>query len=237
MNTPLKLRHRIVPAVAGVAVVALLAAAGWHGYQAVISQPLKRVIFAGDLDRLPHADLDALAAAVQAAERPSLASVREAARRVPWVREATVRRRFPDGVEITFEAHEALARWDERSLVSRRGEIFAAEGAAALPRMRGPEGAAPAMAGEYPAIVTALAPIGSPVAELRLSARGAWEVLLENGLAIELGRGDWSLRARRFAAAWPRLAEEARATRYADLRYPNGFALRGTAEITTPRKK
>jgi cell division protein FtsQ len=82
------------------------------------------------------------------------------------------------------------------------------------------------MAAEYPAFVGALAPLASPVRELRLSARGAWAVLLDNGMAIELGRGDWRARAQRFVAAWPRLPDEARATRYADLRYPNGFALR-----------
>ena len=226
MSAPAKLRHRIVPAIAGMAVLGLLAAAGWHGYRAALAQPLKRVIFAGDVDRLPHADLDALSHAVLAGDAPGLAAIREAARRVPWVREATVRRQFPDAVEVTFEAHEALARWNERSLVSRRGEVFAAVGAGLLPRFRGPEAAAAAMTAEYPAIVAALAPLGSPVKELRLSARGAWEVVLEGGLTVELGRGDWKARAQRFAAAWPRLAEDARATRYADLRYPNGFALR-----------
>lgn len=226
MNAPVKLRHRVVPAVAGVAVIASLAIAGWHGYQALVSQPVKRVIFAGELDRLPHADLDALSQAVMSAERPGLAAIREAARRVPWARDAAVRRQFPDAVEITFEAHAALARWNDRQLVSQRGEVFTAEDGGAMPRFRGPEGAAAAMAAEYPAFVGALAPLASPVKELRLSARGAWGVILDNGMAIELGRGDWRARAQRFVAAWARLPEEARATRYADLRYPNGFALR-----------
>ena len=231
-----KLGPRILSALAGVAVAAVLVAIGWHGYGALVAQPVKRVIFAGDLDRLPHADLDALSHAVQAAERPGLAAIREAARRVPWVRDAAVRRQFPDAIEITFEAHAALARWNDRQLVSVRGEVFTAEDAAVLPRFRGPEGAAAAMTAEYPAFVAALAALGSPVRELRLSARGAWEVTLDNGLAVELGRGDWQARAQRFAAAWPRLAEEARATRYADLRYPNGFALRGvTLSPTLPQ--
>ncbi len=228
MSAPVKLRHRIVPAIAGIAVLGLLAVAGWHGYRAALMQPIKRVNFAGDVERLPHADLDALSHAVLSAEALDLAAIRAAARRVPWVREATVRRQFPDAVEVTFEAHQALARWSERELVSTRGEVFTAvaAGAGTLPRFRGPEGAAGAMTAEYPAIAAALAPLGGPLKELHLSARGAWGGVLEGGLAIELGRGDWKARAQRFAAAWPRLAEEARTTRYADLRYPNGFALR-----------
>jgi cell division protein FtsQ len=232
--TPVKLRRRLVPIVAGLAVVCALGAAGWQGYSAVMTQPFKRVVFAGDLDRLPHADLDALSRSVQSAERPSLDAVRDAARRVPWVRDANVRRQFPDAVEITFQAHEAFARWNDRELVSRRGEVFAAEGAGKLPRLRGPDGSAATLVAEFPDFAAVLEPLGSPIAELRLSKRGAWEVLLENGLAVELGRGDWKPRALRFAAAWPGLAEETRAARYADLRYPNGFALRVAAVTLSP---
>ena len=228
MTAPVKLRQRIVPAIAAIAVMAALAAVSWQGYRAVLAQPVKRVVFAGDLDRLPQAELESLSQAVQKAERPALEAVRDAARKVSWVREASVRRRFPDAIEIRFEAHEALARWNERGLVSRRGEVFAAEDASELPHFRGPEGGAAAMVAEYPAFVTAFAPLGAAVRELRLTARGAWEVRLANGLTVALGRGDWQARAQRFAAAWPALSEEARATRYADLRYPNGFALRGT---------
>jgi cell division protein FtsQ len=219
--------RRIVPAVAAVAVTAGLGMGALQGYQYVASQPLKRVVFAGDVDRLPHAELDALALAVQSSgpESATLASVRAAARRVTWVRDAAVRRRFPDTVEITFEAHEALARWSETQLVSTRGEVFAAESPATLPRFRGPEGAAAAMAREYPSLMALLAPLASPIAELRLSARGAWEVALASGLTLELGRGELAARLERFVAAWPRLAVD---TKYADLRYPNGFALRAT---------
>jgi cell division protein FtsQ len=221
-------RRRIVPAVAAAAVTSLIAGAAWQGYRFVASQPLKRVVFAGDLDRLPHADLEALAHAVQSAGPGgvTLASVREAARKVPWVRDATVRRRFPDAVEITFEAHEALARWSDNQLVSTRGEVFTAADAAALPRFRGPEGAAPAMALEYPAMVQLLAPLASPIVELRLSARGAWQVVLASGLTLELGRGDVQPRAELFVAAWPQLAAKAVESPYADLRYANGFALK-----------
>jgi cell division protein FtsQ len=70
------------------------------------------------------------------------------------------------------------------------------------------------------------------VAELRLTPRGAWHAVLDSGLSVALGRGEWGPRAARFAAAWPQLAEEARSATYADLRYPGGFALKRAATLT-----
>ncbi len=234
MSAPVPIGRRVLAGIGALAVVGAIAATGWYGYHAILAQPVKRVVFAGDLDRLPHAELDALSQAIQAAPSGSvtLATVREAARRVPWVREVNVRRLFPDAVEITFHAHEAFARWNDNQLVSPLGDVFTAEDAAKLPRLRGPEGAGAAVIAEYRALVPILAPV-SPIAELRLSARGAWQVLLESGLTLELGRADTQPRAERLAAAWPQVAERAALSRYADLRYPNGFVL-GTRTASTP---
>ncbi len=134
----------------------------------------------------------------------SLAAVRDSARRIPWVRDAAVRRRFPAGLEVTLEAHDVLARWNGAVLVSTRGEVFTAPYAGTLPRFVGPDGAADLMARQYLPIARALAPLASPVAELRLSARGAWQVALASGLVLELGRTDMQERIERFVAAWPR---------------------------------
>lgn len=230
VKAPAPLGRRIAAGIGAVAVMAAIVFAGWQGYRAILEQPVKRVVFAGELDRLPHAELDALSLAIQSAPSGSvtLATVREAAKRVPWVREAAVRRQFPDAIEITFTAHEAFARWNDNQLVSPAGEVFNAEDAAKLPRLRGPEGSGAAVIAEYRSLVPALAPVGSPIAELRLSARGAWQVLLESGLVLELGRADTAARVQRLAAAWPQVAARAAESRYADLRYPNGFVL-GTA--------
>ncbi|HSN19244.1 MAG TPA: cell division protein FtsQ/DivIB [Usitatibacter sp.] len=221
-------RRRIVPAVAAVAVIASLAAGGWYGYRELAARPIAHVAFGGDVGRLPRAELDAFARSLRGVPAGSvtLGAVREAARRIPWVRDAAVRRRFPDGLEVTFEAYDALARWGAGRLVSARGEVFDAAFDGKLPRFQGPEGSAPAMVQQYRALVPMLAPLASPVAELRLSPRGAWQVLLDSGLFLELGRGDVAPRVERFVAAWPGLAARGVATKHADLRYANGFALR-----------
>ncbi|HXS53545.1 MAG TPA: cell division protein FtsQ/DivIB [Usitatibacter sp.] len=223
-----RVRSRVLPAMAAAAVIGALAAGGGYGYRVLAARPIAHVELAGDVARIPPRDLDAFARSLRgvAAGSVSLAAVREAARRMPWVRDASVRRRFPDGLEVTFVAYQALARWGASALVSAQGEVFTAPYEGKLPRFQGPDGSAPTMALEYSAIAPMLAPLASPIAELRLSARGAWQVLLDSGLVLELGRGDVAPRIQRFVAAWPGLAARGVQTRHADLRYANGFALR-----------
>lgn len=226
MNAPAP--RRIVPATAAAVVAAALAAGAWYAFESISTQPIREVTFAGELSRVPRADLEAFANSVRGASPAgaSLAAVREAAKRMPWVRDASVRRRFPDAVQVTLETYEPLARWGEASLVSTKGEVFNAEYTGFLPRFSGPDGSAAQVAAMYPAIARALAPLASAVTDLNFSPRGAWQVVLESGLTLEVGRADVEARLQRFAAAWPQLASEGVASRHADLRYANGFALR-----------
>ena len=224
---PSSLRSRVLPATATLLVLTAIAGGAWYGFDAISSQPIKSVVFAGDLKRVARSDLDAFALGVQglSASGATLDAVRDAARKIAWVRDASVRRRFPDSIEVTLEAHEPLARWSEGALVSPRGEIFNAEYDGFLPRFKGPEGSAAQMMREFPAIRGAVEPLASAVTEIRLSPRGAWQVVLESGLTLDLGRGDIHPRLVRFIAAWPQLAAQGVETRHADLRYANGFAM------------
>jgi len=226
--------RRILAGVAAVTVGALLAVGAWQGYRAVLAQPLRHVVFEGELDRLSQVELDALTRAIQEAPGgASMEAVRKAARKVPWVRDAAVRRRWPDTVVITFVVHEPVARWGDGRLVSAQGVLFAADDATERPRLVGPEGSAPEMVARWPEIARAVAPIGSPLVRLELSPRGAWQATLASGFVLELGRVDMVARAERFAAAWSRLAEQGAIGPVADLRYPNGFALKRAADVKT----
>ncbi|HZZ94787.1 MAG TPA: cell division protein FtsQ/DivIB [Usitatibacter sp.] len=220
---------RTLSVTAAIVVAGALAGAGWEGYRVLAARPVEHVSFAGDTARVARSDLVALAADVRG--MASLDAMRERARQVPWVRDAAVRRQFPDGVEIELEAFDAIARWGDGALLSSRGEIFRAPFGGALPRIRAPEGMAATVVALLPDVRAALKPIPDAIADIAISPRGAWHVTLASGLVLEVGRADIAPRLQRFASAWPQLAAAGAEARHADLRYANGFALRRVAEV------
>jgi cell division protein FtsQ len=157
---------------------------------------------------------------------------------VPWVRRATVRRVWPDRLAVRLEEHVAAAHWITSDgadrLVNTHGEVFEANVGDVeddnLPRLAGPRGSAARVLAMHRALAVALAPLDGAVATLRLSARGSWRVELDGGVAIELGRGDADevvARAARFARTLPQVMQTyQRPLLHADLRHPDGYAVR-----------
>jgi cell division protein FtsQ len=212
----------------GVAVAGAMAAALWSGYDALARGPVRQVIFTGDIQRVARADLERLVVAVQGtAAEP--AAVRDAAKSLPWVREATVRHHFPNALEVAIEAHVPAARWRDGQLVNTHGELFSATTEAKLPRLSGPDGSAADMLRTFGDISASLKPAALEIAELRLSARRAWQVVLSSGLVVELGRNELQLRLSRFLSVLPQLGGQVEGYAHADLRYANGIALRRPA--------
>ena len=63
--------------------------------------------------------------------------------------------------------------------------------------------------------------------QVQVSARGAWQIRLESGLTLELGRERVEPRLDRFIAFYDRTINQLqRKLDYVDLRYPNGYAVR-----------
>jgi len=156
-----------------------------------------------------------------------LDAVGSAFRRLPWVRNVELRRRWPDRLEVTLEEHLPLARWATAGLVNTHGELFEAEYPGPLPVFTGPAGAAKEMAIQYEYFRRGLAGIAERPAEVQVSPRRAWRLKLESGLTLALGRERIEARFDRFVAAYERaVATLAQPIEYVDLRYSNGFAVR-----------
>jgi cell division protein FtsQ len=156
----------------------------------------------------------------------NLPRLRGAFEKLPWVREVKLRRHCPDRLEVRITEHVALARWGSAALVNTQGELFQAAYDGNLPVFVGPPGTSKEIAIQYEFFRRNLAAIGAPVL-VQLSARRAWQVKLENGMTLQLGRDDVEARLSRFLAVHDRtVGALARRIDYVDLRYPNGFAVR-----------
>lgn len=176
---------------------------------------------------------------------------RQAFESVPWVRRAVVRRVWPDGLAVTLEEHQAAALWqgeDRRSdrLVNTFGEVFEANVGdvedEALPTLAGADERSVQMLAMLRRLAPTLAPLQQQVQTLRLTSRGSWRAELDGGATLELGRGSdeqVAERVDRFARTYAQAAGRfqapgapERALLGADLRHPDGYALR-LAGITT----
>lgn len=70
-----------------------------------------------------------------------------------------------------------------------------------------------------------LQPLNQSIAQISLSPRRAWQLRLENGVVLELGKDQVPQRLARFVEVYPySLATLPAMPRYVDLRYRNGFA-------------
>ncbi len=156
-----------------------------------------------------------------------LAAARSSFETLPWVRRVEVRRQWPDRLDIKLEEHLPLARWGSAALVNSHGEVFRAAYDGKLPLFVGPDGAAKEVAIQYDYFRRSLAAIGKIPQRVQVSPRRAWQVQLEDGLTLELGRDQVEARLARFVAAYDRtLGQLGRRIDYVDLRYANGFAVR-----------
>ena len=156
-----------------------------------------------------------------------LAAAAAAFQKLTWVRRADVRRQWPAALEVAIEEHVALARWGSKALVNTHGEVFAGKHGGELPLFFGPEGMAREITIQYRYFVRSLEAIGAAPVQVRVSPRRAWQLKLDNGLTLELGREQVEARLARFVGAYERtLGRLGRRIEHVDLRYGNGFAVR-----------
>ena len=152
--------------------------------------------------------------------------IRRALENLPGTAEAVVRR---GARKMTAELRprRPLARWADGGLVSARGARYAGESSTPLPIFSGVETRVAEMAEFYDSARKILAERGMALAQLDLSAGGDWRVVVENGVAVYLGRESPRARLRRFAAHYSAVSAMYARVETADMRYGRGFAVRG----------
>jgi len=228
--------RRIGSGLLGFAVVAAFA---WL-IVAALDQPIDRVGVQGRFQRVSAMEVEqAVRERTQEAGLVTidLETLQTAIEALPWVDTASVGRSWPRGLQVRIVEQVAAARWGANGLLNARGELFLSESRfipPELPRLSGPRGTEGLVAQRYLAIQGRLIEGGVRIAALRLDARGAWEIDLDNGVRVRLGRRQVDERFERFVAAALRLVVQRSAEMaYVDMRYTNGFAVgwRGNTKV------
>ncbi|MBQ4833858.1 cell division protein FtsQ/DivIB [Pseudoalteromonas sp. MMG010] len=148
---------------------------------------------------------------------------------LPWVETVSVRKQWPDTLQVFVVEHEAVAYWNSDLLLNRSGEAFQASSdklSASLPQLYGPEGSEIEAWVAFKQFEEMLKVNNLTLSSLALSERFSWQLWLDNGLLLNLGRKDKAKRVQRFIDVYPRMEKREDAVINAvDLRYDTGLAV------------
>ena len=168
---------------------------------------------------------------------------------MPWVADVSIRRVWPDKLNMVVTEEVPLARWGEDALINIGGGVFrppSLDGHLGLVKLDGPAGSEQRVVEFLQTSVPAARARDLQIREIRLDERRHWWVLFDDGLTLSLGRENVGYRLSQFFRVYPSLiAQPARRPERIDMRYAHGFAVRwrepaaqGTAahEVKTQEK-
>ena len=146
-----------------------------------------------------------------------------------WVDKAYVKRTWPDTLVISVTEQNAVAAWQDNSLINVRGELFYPEKEtfpAHLPQLNGPADSHQQLLKLYRTTRSILSGTGLNIQQLEMDARRAMTIRLDNGLTILLGRDAYIERIERFVRVYAKvLMSEINSIQKIDMRYTNGFSI------------
>ena len=227
------------------ALIVLVAALLWVSQQPVFILRHIQIESAGDKE-LQHLQLATVRSQVLDKVQGNFFSVRlqdvkEAFEALPWVRQASVRRAWPNGLVVSIEEQKPFAIWgrsEQQKLMNVHGEVFTGssselDDATSLIEVSGPDGSSKEVLRLYQKANAWFKPWDAEVKTLVLSDRYAWHIKLSNGVRIEFGRdeeqakGLLDQRVAQLIQYWPQVQQKwPSRVDTVDLRYSNGFAVR-----------
>ena len=222
---------------AGLALIALLL----NGLARLPAFALRAIQIEGDVARNSGSTIRANAAPKLAGNffTTDLMNDKRAFESVPWVRQAVVKRVWPNRLAVRLEEHRPAAVWGGSDsatdkLVNSYGEVFEANLGDveddSLPTFTGPDGSSVHMLAMLNRLKPLFERLDARIDGLALSGRGSWRVELDTGAEVELGRGsDDEVLARtdRFIGTLTQVTSRyQRPLEYADLRHSDGYAVR-----------
>ncbi|PYE33280.1 cell division protein FtsQ [Idiomarina fontislapidosi] len=153
---------------------------------------------------------------------------------LPWVKQASLRKVWPDRLSVYVTEQNPLAHWNGDRLLNADGEVFSAELdetklSKALPHLFGPEREVEQTLTAYRDLQGLLTLNGLSISALRLTDRFSVSLVLKSGIELKLGREATAERVKRFIDLLPKIKShpnnEKQRIEVVDLRYDTGVAV------------
>lgn len=210
---------------------AVVITAATQGFLKIQSLPVQRISVTGELE---HTQAQVVQDSVQQSLaggflKADLHQIQRQLESLPWIYQATVRRRWPAALEIHILEELPIARWGQDGFLNHEGEVFHTDKQGdwnSLPLLKGSEGTAQLLMAKYQRLVEFLRPLGLQVNQLLVDERGQMEAVMADGMHLMLGAADFLGRMRRFEEVYRTELIARRADiEKVDLRYKNGVAV------------
>jgi len=148
----------------------------------------------------------------------------------PWVHSASMTKIWPNKLVVKIFEQNPVAFWGDKEMLAENGEIIKASLPKAkgnLPLLYSPNDKGRNMATGFLKIRQWMKDFPLKMVEFKEDARGSWQIKLENGMALKIGREHQEKRLRRFMVGYDHsLKEVINNVKTVDLRYTNGFAVK-----------
>jgi cell division protein FtsQ len=195
--------------------------------------PRAALIISGEMPYTTGADLIAAMETLNLGDFFSL-DVNEVQKRVqalPWVYSVSVRKHWPNELKLYIVDEKPIALWNGDFLINKEGRSFQADISRlqkTLPQLYGPEGAEIIALENFFGLNGLLEVINVSIDELVLSERYSWQLILNDGVLLNLGREERIDRIQRFIDVYSTIKASKKNNQqvdYIDLRYDTGVAV------------
>ncbi|MGL6261602.1 cell division protein FtsQ/DivIB [Vibrio sp. WXL103] len=154
--------------------------------------------------------------------------IQQSVQALPWVAQASIRKQWPDTIKVFLTEHSAEAIWNGQVLLNPQGELF--DGDIGLLRedkvkLYGPMDTQVEVMETWRHLMQVFTRLDLEITSLVLNERRAWQIILDNGMRLELGKESLDERIARFVSLYHQLGEQAQRVSYIDLRYDTGAAI------------
>ncbi|ALO35983.1 cell division protein FtsQ [Colwellia sp. MT41] len=227
-----------------IAVLVSLIAISWWLVKHFVGQessPVTAIVISGEMPYSQRSDIINAIAPVNMGNffQVDVNEVQRYVLTLPWVYSVAVRKQWPNEVKIYVVDQNPVAVWNGNFLINQLGQVFQADIGRVkhyLPSFFGPEGSELLALKNYRDFNELLAFISLTIDELVLSERFSWQLTLDDGVTLNLGREERVERIQRFMDVYPLIKaqlkakiiaekQQNQAVDYIDLRYDTGLAV------------